>query len=422
MIRIGRREYFIPSWLEVVVPLAFGLYATLRQISAPYFGLGFPGGDGNYSSFIGEIATGAIAGSLLIDLVRRSVVTWYTLLLLLVLCWSATAVALLSFRLWNTVAPLLPFTFVVGAALTPRSVWPLSLSVGPAVSLLLSGIVIGLILALGMRTVAGLPLMRRDTLRDCGANVAAAIVWIVLGFCGSVAARSLAVHYSPTLSSWIALGIALAVVAAATLLRLLLVYRIQAEATAELASSRPWLATLLCIVILFYSPYAYGVAGVRLLYDYVRPALRAVHVLPTPTLSVAGYTVDVPFHDQRTRIIRQMPDGSPSEVSVPFPIGYGLTGSSHMHIDIRRRDVPPLLPGREAAVDVSKVLKGVQDGAPDRDAILVMSTPRYTRIAMRLIDYPDVDVVLSDFDRSESREMVEQAVRRFLHERVRRTN
>ena len=39
----------------------------------------------------------------------------------------------------------------------------------------------------------------------------------------------------------------------------------------------------------------------RTLYDYVRPALRTVHVLPTPPLSVAGYTVDVPFHDLKTK-------------------------------------------------------------------------------------------------------------------------
>jgi hypothetical protein len=72
--------------------------------------------------------------------------------------------------------------------------------------------------------------------------------------------------------------------------------------------------------------------------------------------------------------------------------------------------------------DQSKELKAVEDKAPGQDAILLMSTSRYTKLAMRLVDYPDVDISISDFDRSATPEMVERALRRFLHDRVRRTN
>jgi hypothetical protein len=54
--------------------------------------------------------------------------------------------------------------------------------------------------------------------------------------------------------------------------------------------------------------------------------------------------------------------------------------------------------------------------------VLLMSTTRYTELAMRLIDYPDVDIMFVDFDRSTTPEKAEQALRLFLRERVRRTN
>jgi hypothetical protein len=42
-----------------------------------------------------------------------------------------------------------------------------------------------------------------------------------------------------------------------------------------------------------------------------------------------------------------------------------------------------------------------------------MSTTRYTELAMRLIDYPDVDIMFIDFDRSTTPEKAEQALRLF---------
>jgi hypothetical protein len=143
-----------------------------------------------------------------------------------------------------------------------------------------------------------------------------------------------------------------------------------------------------------------------------------VHVLPTPPLSVAGYTVDVPFHDLKTNVIRQMPDGSPSQVTVQFPSEYGLTG----RVEIRRRDAPSGPFVAYGGVDESKELNAAQDKAPDRDAVLLMSTTRYTKLAMRSIDYPDVDIMFIGFDRSATPEQAEQALRRFLREHVRRTN
>jgi hypothetical protein len=123
----------------------------------------------------------------------------------------------------------------------------------------------------------------------------------------------------------------------------------------------------------------------------------------------------------RTYVKREMPDGSPSQVTVPLPSQYGLVEPAFIRVEIRRRDAPAGELVRYGAVDQSKKLQEVQDKAPDRDVVLVMSTAQYTKIAMRLIDYPDVDISLIGFDRSTTPEIAEQALRRFLHDCVRRT-
>jgi hypothetical protein len=426
MIRIGRREYVISPWFEAVVPLMFGLYAALRVASSRYFDFGIPASDFGYVYDVTQIASGAIAGFFLIDLARRSVNTWYAFAMLAFFSLIVSAVAIDTFRRFSSFSALMSFKAAIGAAVTPNHAaigfLPMSMFVGPILFLLLMAIGIALLLTLGGRMVAGLPMSRLDTLRDCGANMAGALIWVTLGLSAFFAIRTIVAGFPPGFANWIALVIALAVAITAARVHLLIVRRVRTGANAVRGSLRTWAAVLVCLGILFYSPYTYGIPGVRLLYDYVRPALRAVHVLPTPSLSVAGYTVSVPFHDLNTTVSREMPDGSPSQVSVPLPGQYGLAGLPS-RVNIRRRDVPPPTPSSllYGAVDLSKELKAVQDKAPDRDAVLLMSTTRYTELAMRLVDYPDVDVILRDFDRSTTRENAEQALRRFLHYCVRRT-
>ncbi len=419
MIRIGQREYVILPWLGTVVPLAFGLYATLQLILSPYWDASLPSAS-TYFFYVKEIATAAIAGFLLIDLARRSVITWYALLLLFPLSSGVTTIVIGWLQIWIHKTSVLDLGLLFAlAGSRPGSgtsgVFPLVAGINAIP--FVAGAVIALILTLGCRVLAGLSLLTGDTLRDFWANLAGAIIWIALVFGGAFAISHWSAGYSLRPSSWMLLSGAVAVALAATLAHLALVGRVRRRADTELNSLRSWLAALVCIAILFYSPLTFGVFGVRALYDYVRPALRTVHVLPTPSLSVAGYIVDVPFHDLRTFVVRKMPDGSPSQVTVPFPGEYGIAVNSDTRVEIRRRDAPP-----QRLVDEGKELKAAQDKAPDRDAVLLMSTTRYTELAVRLIDYPDVDIVIINFDRSASPETVEQALRRFLRERVRRTN
>lgn len=422
MITIGRREYIISPRVELVAPLACGLYSALRLAMSPYFGM--TASNFNFVGDVTHIASGIIAGFVFVDLARRSVVTWYALPVLAFLSWTVSTLAMDLFRYWSSLSTFTWLKFSIGAALVPRGssigFLPMILVGGPIVFLLLVAVGIALVLTLGSRLVAGLPLWPRDTLRDCGANVAGALIWVILGLSAFFAVRPIVAIFPSGLANWISLAVALAVAIAAALAHLLIVRRTRPEPSPARSSMRSWLAVLICLGILLCSPFTYGVTGTRLLYDHVRPALRAVHVLPTPLLGVAGYTVDVPFHDLRTYVKREMPDGSPSQVTVPLPSRYGLVEPAFIRVEIRRRDAPPGELVIHGAVDQSKKLKEVQDEAPDHDAVLVMSTAQHTKLAMRLIDYPDVDISLIGFDRSTTPEIAEQALRRFLQDSVHR--
>jgi len=423
MIIIGRREYVISPRVALVAPLACGLYSALRLAMSPYFGM--TASDFNVVGDVTQIAGGIIAGFLFVDLARRSVVTWYALPVLAILCWSVSTLAMDLFRYLSSFSTLAWLKFIIGAALIPHvssiAFLPVLLFGGPIIFLFPVALGIALVLTLGSRMVAGLPLLRLDTLRDCGANLAGALIWVILGLIAFFSVHLIVAMFPPDFANSISLAVALTLAIAAALAHLLIVHCVRPKAGAVRSSMRSWLAVLICLGILFCSPFTYGVAGARLLYDHVRPALRAAHVLPTPLLGVAGYTVDVPFHDMRTYVKREMPDGSPSQVTVPLPSRYGLVEPDFIRVEIRRIDAPPGELVRFGAVDLSKKLKEAQDGAPDRDVVLVMSTAQYTKLALRLIDYPDVDISLIGFDRSTTPEIAEQALRRFLHDCVHRT-
>ena len=424
MITIGRREYDVSPRIALVAPLACGVFSALGLAMSPSFEVA--ASDFNVTADVTQIAGGIIAGFLFVDLVRRSVVTWYALPVLAILCWLVSTLAMDLFRYLSSFSTLAWLKIIIGAVLVqyvpPHGFLLMLLFGGSIIFVFPVALGIALVLTLGSRIVAGLPLWRQDTLRDCGANLAGALIWVILGLFAFFAVYLVVAKSPPGLASWMSLALALAVAIAAGLAHLIIVRCVRRETRAARASMRSGLAALICLGIFLYSPFTYGETGARLLYDHVRPALRAMHVLPTPLLAVAGFTVDVPFHDMRTYVKREMPDGSPSQVTVPLPSRYGLVEPDFIRVEIRRIDAPPGELVRVGAVDPSKKLKEAQDGVPDRDVVLVMSTAQYTKLALRLIDYPDVDISLIGFNRSTTPEVAEQALRRFLHDCVHRTN
>jgi hypothetical protein len=180
---------------------------------------------------------------------------------------------------------------------------------------------------------------------------------------------------------------------------------------------RVWLLAAICVAMFPYNPGLFGSTGSRIGYDYVRPWLRAAHVLPTPDLSIAGYRVDVPFHDLRTLYGATTPDSKPPYLYVPLPAEYGLTMEGFRPtVFIYRRDVTSIYwAGRRTA------LEGMQARQPGKDAVIRSPDPRLG-IAMRMDEYPEADFQLTGLDPATSTEAAVQVLRRFLRERVRRTS
>lgn len=88
MIRIGPRQFEVPMWLWVAVPLAWAIYAAygsiiyLRIANLP---------DGYFLLTMKLGAGGALAGFFFSDLARRSILPWYDLIVLAVASFAASS-------------------------------------------------------------------------------------------------------------------------------------------------------------------------------------------------------------------------------------------------------------------------------------------------------------------------------------------
>ena len=182
-----------------------------------------------------------------------------------------------------------------------------------------------------------------------------------------------------------------------------------------------WLLAAICVAAYFYSPSLFGLSAYRFMQDQVRPALRAVHVLPTPVLSIASYVVDVPYHDNRTKLGKAMPDGKPSYAYAPLPSEYGLTSDKlRPTVFVYRRDIT-LQETSNVWIDQRKALEEKLTKEPGQDAVIRAPGPRGP-LGMRSDQYPDVDFMLGDLDASVSSDVAEQALRRFIREHLRRVS
>jgi hypothetical protein len=159
-------------------------------------------------------------GILLIDLARRSIVTWYALLLLFPLTSGVASVAINWLQIWVSQTSMLNARLLFAlAGSRPDSslsaVFPLFVGINAIP--FVAGAVIALVLTLGCRMIAGLSLVTRDALRDFLANLVGATIWIALVFGGAFALSHWSKGYSLKPSSWMLLSSAVAVALAATL-------------------------------------------------------------------------------------------------------------------------------------------------------------------------------------------------------------
>jgi hypothetical protein len=178
-----------------------------------------------------------------------------------------------------------------------------------------------------------------------------------------------------------------------------------------------------CAFAWFFSPGIFGYTGFRLMNEQVRPALRTLYLLPTPDIAVAGYRVRVPYHDLKVFIGPAMPDDATSFVVVPLPDAYGLSSISRTpQVHIARRDITLREMTRFFWFDSRKELAEMQAARRGEDAVVRVPLGVIAGLAFRSDEYPLVDVRLIGFDAAVPTETAEQALRRFLRERLQRVN
>ena len=423
MIRIGQRELEVPVWMWAAVPFAF--VALAAHESTKYGGIGTEP-DVYYLRIVTQCAVASIAGFLLMDLMRRARTPWYGLPFLLMASFAASTIAIgwLSGAMQELVA------VVVGAAITAAG----GRGGSGAAGLLLIGITVGtplvatvlltLLFTLVSRFLAGLSLWSRDARRELRANLGAMVLWLVVAFGGYIAIRSsfgLARGFSAAAAGprWVPVGAAIVAAALATAVHLALARRARRGEVIERHGLKVWLLAAICMAAFFYNASLYGFTAYRFMQDQVRPALRALHVLPTPVLSIASYVLDVPYHDNRTKLGKAMPDGKASYAYAPLPSEYGLSSDKlRPTVFVYRRDIT-LQETSTNWIDRRKAIEEKQAKDPGKDAVIRSPGPRGP-LALRSDQYPDVDFMLGDLDASIASDVAEQALRRFIREHLRR--
>jgi len=118
-----------------------------------------------------------------------------------------------------------------------------------------------------------------------------------------------------------------------------------------------------------------------------------------------------------------MPDGATSFVVVPLPDAYGLNSiSRNPQVHIARRDITLREMTRFFWFDSRKELGEMQAARRGEDAVVRVPLGVIAGLAFRSDEYPLVDVRLVGFDAAVPTETAEQALRRFLRERLQRVS
>jgi len=424
MIRIGQREREVPVWMWAAVPFAF---IALAIPDATRFGGIGSEPDVYYLSIVTRCAVASVAGFLLVDLMRRARTPWYGLPFLLMASFASSTLAIgwLNDAMWQLMATVVGAAITAAAGRGGHGAAGLLLMGITLAAPLIAGTLLTLLFTLTIRFLAGLPLWARDARRDLRANLGAMVLWLVVAFGGYIAIRSsfgLAFgHSSAAVPRWLPAVAAVLAAVLATSAHLALAGRARRNELNERHGVKVWLLAAICMAAYFYNPSLFGFTAYRFMQDQVRPALRAIHVLPTPVLSIASYVVDVPYHDNRTKLGKAMPDGKPSYAYAPLPSEYGLTSEKlRPTVFVYRRDIT-LQETSTHWIDQRKALEEKQAKEPGQDAVVRSPGPRGP-LALRSDQYPDVDFMLGDLDASVSSEIAKQVLRRFIREHLRRVS
>jgi hypothetical protein len=420
MIRIGQRQFEVPLWLWVAVPLAWVIYAVSgADVLLPRFGVP----DETFFLTVRRCATAALAGFLIVDLARRARLPWYDLIVLGLASFAAASLSIdwLTTVVRETTGSVAGFVISIAGSVEPGSVGAFLFTIVRIGLPLCCGLILALLLTIASRYLLGLPLRTADARREFRANLLGAYVWLAIGIVGYGAIRLVwALGAAPR---WLPFAAASLGVLAALAVQLRLAHRVRREELNPRHGLKAGALATACVFAWFYNPGIFGQAGFRLMNDQFRPTLRALHIVPTPAIAVAGYRVDVPFHDVKVFKGPAMPDGATSFVVVPLPDEYGLNSiSRNPQVHIARRDITLREMTRFFWFDSRKELGEMQAARRGQDAVVRVPLGVIAGLAFRSDEYPLVDVRLIGFDAAVATETAEQALRRFLRERLQRAS
>ena len=363
MIRIGQRQFEIPVWLWVAVPLALMIYALSgASVLLPRFGVP----DETFSLIVQRCATAALTGFLIADLARRARLPWYDLI---VLGLASFAVSSLSIEWLATMLRETPESVAGHVISIAGSVGAFLFLIVRIVVPLFCGLILALLITIASRYLLGLPLRSGDTGPEFRANLGGAYVWLAIVIVGYSAIRSIwMLGPGPR---WLPFAAASLGGLTALAVQLRLAHRVRRDEFNHRQSLKVGVLAAVCAFVWFFSPGIFGHTGFRLMNEQVRPALRTLYLLPTPDIAVAGYRVRVPYHDVKVFIGPAMPDGATSFVVVPLPDAYGLSSiSRNPQVHISRRDITLREMTRFFWFDSRKELGEMQAARRGEDAVV----------------------------------------------------
>jgi hypothetical protein len=283
MIRIGQRQFEIPVWLWVAVPLALVIYALSgANVLLPRFGVP----DETFSLIVQRCAKAALTGFLIADLARRARLPWYDLIVLGLASFAASSLSIdwLATMVRETPESVARYVISIAGSVEPGSVGAFLFLVVRIVVPLFCGLILALLITIASRYLLGLPLRSGDTGPELRANLGGAYVWLAIVIVGYSAIRSVwTLGPGPR---WLPFAAASLGGLTALALQLRLAHRVPRDEFDHRQSLKVGVLAAACAFAWFFSPGIFGQTGFRLMNEQVRPALRTCTFCRLPILQL----------------------------------------------------------------------------------------------------------------------------------------
>jgi len=258
MIRIGQRQFEVPLWLWVAVPLALVIYAASgANVLLPRFGVP----DLTFSLIVQRCATAALTGFLIADLARRARLPWYDLIILGLASFAVSSLSIdwLATMVRETPESVGGHIVSIAGSVEPGTVGAFLFLVVRVVVPLFCGLVLALLITMASRYLLGLPVRSGDTGPEFRANLGGAYVWLAIVIVGYSAIRSVwtlgpGPRWLPFVAASLGVLTALAV-------QLRLAHHVRRDEFNHRQSLKVGVLAAVCAFAWFFNPGIFGYTG-----------------------------------------------------------------------------------------------------------------------------------------------------------------